>query len=101
MRLVMVISCFRGGSLLCWVGLLPGGPLPNSRKLKTTCPYLRPVLAGSWYSSGLSCSHLHPHCPDPEQVLGKCLGKLAGGLALKVMGTLTPLSLSSEGPFQL
>lgn len=38
---------------------------------------------------------------DPEQVLGKCLGKLAGGLALKVMGTLTPLSLSSEGPFQL
>lgn len=34
------------------------------------------ALAVGLYSSGL-CPQLHPHCPNPEQVLGKCLMKLA------------------------
>lgn len=39
--------------------------------LEDPCPS---VLAGGLYS-GL-CPQLHPHCPNPEQVLGKCLMKL-------------------------
>lgn len=41
--------------------------------LEDPCP--PSALAVGLYASGL-CPQLHPHCPNSEQVLGKCLVKL-------------------------
>lgn len=49
----------------------PASAALNPKRLKTTRPYLPPVLDGVCLPQAVSFT-VASHCPNPKQVLGKC-----------------------------